>query len=51
MDMVRQHLQLPAAAQDKPPTIYANLGRLPNRPPDMPIYTKDFMKVEAMPAK
>lgn len=48
VDMVRKH----AAAQQtdkQPPALYANLGRLPNRPLDLPVYAQDFMKVEVLP--
>eukprot|EP00195_Chlamydomonas_chlamydogama_P007184 CAMPEP_0202899024 /NCGR_PEP_ID=MMETSP1392-20130828/7379_1 /ASSEMBLY_ACC=CAM_ASM_000868 /TAXON_ID=225041 /ORGANISM="Chlamydomonas chlamydogama, Strain SAG 11-48b" /LENGTH=260 /DNA_ID=CAMNT_0049585107 /DNA_START=69 /DNA_END=851 /DNA_ORIENTATION=- len=44
-EMVRQHSKQP----DKtPPPLFSNLGRLPNRPPDMPIYTQEFMKTEQL---
>eukprot|EP00197_Chlamydomonas_leiostraca_P008855 CAMPEP_0202866766 /NCGR_PEP_ID=MMETSP1391-20130828/8351_1 /ASSEMBLY_ACC=CAM_ASM_000867 /TAXON_ID=1034604 /ORGANISM="Chlamydomonas leiostraca, Strain SAG 11-49" /LENGTH=261 /DNA_ID=CAMNT_0049546749 /DNA_START=98 /DNA_END=883 /DNA_ORIENTATION=- len=45
VQMVRAHAQTP---QVEPPALYANLGRLPNRPTDMPVYGKEFMKAEAM---
>lgn len=47
VEMVRKHA---AAQPDKqPPSLYANLGRQPNRPLDLPIYAQDFMKVEVLP--
>ncbi|GFR41281.1 hypothetical protein Agub_g1956 [Astrephomene gubernaculifera] len=43
VDMVRKHSQQP----DKvPPPLFQNLGRLPNRPPDLPVYGKEFMRPE-----
>jgi len=48
--MVRKHAQLSGASKE-PPLLYANLGRIPNRPLDMPIYKGDFMKIEPLPAK
>ncbi|KXZ56706.1 hypothetical protein GPECTOR_1g636 [Gonium pectorale] len=43
VDMVRKHSQTP---DKQPPPQYQNLGRLPNRPPDLPVYGKDFMRPE-----
>ncbi|GIL43064.1 hypothetical protein Vafri_852 [Volvox africanus] len=45
VDMVRKHSQQP----DKvPPPLFQNLGRVPNRPPDLPVYGKEFMRAEQM---
>jgi hypothetical protein len=50
VDMVRSHAALPVAvAANAQPQDGActNLGRLPNRPLDLPVYGKDFMAIEA----
>ena len=49
--MVRKHAQLTAGGAKVPPPLYASLGRIPNRPLDMPIYKGEFMKIEPLPAK
>eukprot|EP00955_Chlamydomonas_euryale_P066798 359650-Chlamydomonas_euryale.AAC.5 len=33
-----------------PADMFSYLGRVPNRPTDLPIYSKEFMKVEAVPS-
>ncbi|KAG2499297.1 hypothetical protein HYH03_002875 [Edaphochlamys debaryana] len=45
VDMVRQHSQQPDAT---PPPLFGNLGRLPNRPTDLPVYGKAHMATEAL---
>ncbi len=49
MDMVRKNEKLPPLAA-APPQMYEMLGRVPNRPTDLPIYSKDFMRTEPMQA-
>lgn len=45
VEMVRRHAAQPLP--DKaPPPMFQNLGRLPNRPPDLPIYGQEFMQKE-----
>lgn len=45
VDMVRKHAAQPSK---QPPNPFANLGRLPNVPLDMPVYGKEFMKAEVL---
>ncbi|KAG2442910.1 hypothetical protein HXX76_002986 [Chlamydomonas incerta] len=46
VDMVRAHAGDSGLPGKAPPPLYENLGRLPNRPPDMPIYGQEFLKRE-----
>lgn len=46
VDMVRQHATTPVVVET--PNPYANLGRLPNRPLDLPVYGKEHMKTEVL---
>ena len=46
--MIRKHAANLPVVEKAPPPLYANLGRAPNRPPDMPVYTPEFMKTEPL---
>ncbi len=45
VNMVRQHAQTPDI---EPPNPYSNIGRVPNRPLDLPVYGKQHMAVESV---
>jgi len=49
VDMVVQNLK-DQGVQVLPADMFSYLGRVPNRPTDLPIYSKEFMKVEAVPS-
>lgn len=48
--MVRKDAAAPAGpgGKEPPPALYANLGRMPNRPLDLPIYGQAFMQSESL---
>lgn len=46
VDMIRAHSGNKESSSTAPPALYAQLGREPNRPTDLPIYSKKFMEVE-----
>ncbi len=45
VSMIAEHVGGPEVLS-APAPLYSHLGRAPNRPTDMPIYSKEFMKVE-----